>query len=348
MKSVIQIGNRTVGQGCPVYIIAEIGSNFDGDLKRAKHMVDLAVEVGADAAKFQTFKTKTIINKEAFKENSSFQSKWDRPVWDVYKSAEFPVEWHKEISDYCASKGIDFFTSPYNRDAIGLLESLDVIAYKIGSGEITNLEYLSHVAEKKRPVILGCGAATMGDIDEAVRTIREAGNEDFILLQCVSMYPTPFGQAHIRAMVTLREAFQCPVGYSDHTPGSVIPLGAVALGACVIEKHFTDDKRRKGPDHSFAMDCEDFKNMVQSIRVLEEALGTPVKEILPCEAETVILQRRSLFASCDIPKGTKISDHMVDILRPQKGLLPKYRSLVVGRVARTDIKAGGPITWEHI
>jgi len=348
MKPFIQIGKRKIGPGYPTYIIAEIGSNFDGSLKRAKHLVDLALEVGADAAKFQTFKSETIINKAAFKTSSSFQARWGKPVWDVYKGAEFPFEWHKEISNYCSLKGIDFLTSPYDWEAIEVLENLNVIAYKIGSGEITNLEFLKFVASKRKPIILGCGASTLEEIDEAVKIIRSSGNVDLILLQCVTMYPTPFDQANIKTMVTLRDTFQCHVGYSDHTPGFVVPLGSVALGACVIEKHFTDDKKRIGPDHPFAMDAEDFKNMVQSIRILETALGSPIKDVVSCENETVILQRRSLFASCDIPKGTKIEDYMVSVLRPQKGLLPKYKALVINRTAQSDIMAGEPITWDKI
>lgn len=348
MKPFVKIGSRKVGRGYPVYAIAEIGSNFDGSLERAKRMVDLAKLAGADAAKFQTFKAETIINKEAFKTASSFQAKWDKPVWDVYKAAEFPFEWHKEISGYCSSKGIDFLTSPYDYAAIEMLEKLDIAAYKIGSGEISNQEFLKFVAAKKKPIILSCGAATMEEIGEAVKVVRRTGNENLILLQCITMYPSPFDQANIKAMVTLGEAYGCQVGYSDHTPGNVVPLGSVALGACVIEKHFTDDKARKGPDHMFAMDADDFKEMVQSIRVLESALGRPVKEVAPCESETVILQRRSIFASRDIQKGARISEDMIDVLRPQKGLLPKYKPTVIGRVAQVDIKSGDPITWDKI
>ena len=348
MKPFVKIGKSKVGKGYPTYFIAEIGSNFDGSLERAKHMVDLAVRAGANAAKFQTFKAETIINKEAFKKSTSFQANWKKPVWQVYEEAEFPLEWHKEVSDYCRKKGIDFFTSPYNREAVDLLEKLDVIAYKIGSGEITNLEFLEFVASKKRPIILGCGAATLGEIGEAVKIIHQAGNEDLILLQCVTMYPSPISEANIRAMVTLGNAFQSQVGYSDHTPGSIVPLGAVALGGCVIEKHFTDDKKRVGPDHPYAMDVSDFKNMVNSLRALESALGSPIKDVAPCESEAVILQRRSLFAARDIKKGTKIQENSISVLRPQKGLLPKYRSVIIGRVAQKDIKKGESITWNVV
>lgn len=348
MKDVIKIGARDIGQGNPAYLIAEIGSNFDGDLERAKYLVDLAVECGADAAKFQTFKAETIINKEAFKTSSSFQAKWGKPVWDIYKDAEFPFAWHKEISDYCTSRNIDFLTSPYEFDAIELLEQLDIPTYKIGSGEITNLEFLEYVAGKNKPIILGCGAATLGEINEAVKVIRSSGNNDIVLLQSVTMYPAPFADANIRAMCTLRDTFDCLVGYSDHTPGSIVPLGAVALGGCVIEKHFTDDKTRNGPDHPFAMDADDFKEMSISIRTLELAMGSPIKDVYACEAETVILQRRSLFAAKDISKGTVIKPEMISVLRPQKGLLPKYKSVVIERVAKCNIAAGEPITWENV
>lgn len=348
MKPYIEIGSHRVGEGYPAYIIAEIGSNFDQEIERAKHMVDLAVEAGADAAKFQTFRAGTIINRKSFEKPWSFQAKWKKPVWNIYKDAEFPFKWHKEISDYCRAKGIDFFTSPYDWEAIQMLEELDIAAYKLGSGEITNLEYLEFVASKNRPVILGCGAATLGEIDEAVKAIRKTGNDDLILLQCITMYPSPFEQANIRAMAALGNIFKCRVGYSDHTPGSIVPLGAVALGGCMIEKHFTDDRKRSGPDHPFAMDVDDFKNMVRSIRILESALGSAHKDVVPCESDTVILQRRSLFSSQDILKGTRITADMINVLRPQKGLLPKYKSVIVGRTAKEDIEEGEPITWENV
>jgi pseudaminic acid synthase len=348
MEHTINISGRNIGPGYPVYLIAEIGSNFDGDLNRAKHLVDLAADCGADAAKFQTFRSETIINRQAFKQSSSFQAKWNKPVWDVYKSAELPFEWHKDIAGYCACRNIHFLTSPYDFDAVEMLEKLDIAAYKIGSGEITNLEFLEYVASKQKPVILGCGASTLGEISDAVKTIRSAGNDDIVLLQCVTMYPAPFEDANIRAMCTLRDAFDCLVGYSDHSPGSVVPLGAVALGGCVIEKHFTDDKTRLGPDHPFAMDIDDFKEMSNSIRTLESAMGSAIKDLCPCESETVILQRRSIFAAVDISKGTVIKPEMLCVLRPQTGLLPKYKSVITGRVARVDIAAGEPITWEKV
>ncbi len=344
----VRIGNRWVGEGEPAYIIAEVGSNFDGDLEQAKRMVDLSKEVGADAVKFQSFKPEQIIAREGFTRQVSFQAAWKKPVWDVYREAMFPREWHRTVADYCRAVGIDFFSAPYDREAVGLLMELDVPVFKIGSGDITFLSLLEYIARQGKPLILATGASTMAEIDEAVRVIRGAGNEQLILLQCITNYPSPFDQANIRAMVTLRDAFQVPVGYSDHAPGSVVPLGAVALGACVIEKHFTHDKSHPGPDHPFAMDPGEFRSMVRDIRLLEQALGSSVKEVVPAEAETVVIQRRSLYAAQDIPAGARIEEQMVEALRPAEGLLPKEIARVIGRTAQRAIRRGALITWDMV
>ncbi len=344
----VKIGERYVGDGEPTYIIAEIGSNFDGSLEQAKYLVGLAKEVGADASKFQSFLPDKIIAKRGFETKASFQARWEKPVYEVYKEAMFPREWHKELADYCQQKNIHFFSSPYDKEAVDLLDEIGVPAFKIGSGDITFLSLVEYIAKKGKPIILGTGASSMGEIEQAVSTIRTAGNQDIILLQCITNYPSPFEQANIRAMVTLREAFQVPVGYSDHTPGSVVPLGAVALGACVIEKHFTFDKTRGGPDHPFAMDISEMAAMVRDIRLLESALGSPVKQLTPAEVETVVIQRRSLFARVNIPAGTSITPEMIEPLRPAIGIEPKYIGLVIGRKAKVDILGGEPITWEKI
>lgn len=344
----IKLGNRMVGQGEPAYIIAEIGSNFDGSLAQAKKLVDLAKEVGADCAKFQSFLPDKIIARDGFSSKSSFQAKWTKSVHQVYSDAVFPRAWHRKIAEYCRTKCIDFLSAPYDREAVDLLEEIGVPFYKIGSGDITFLSLVEYIASKGKPVILGTGASTIGEVEEAVNVIRSTGNEDIILLQCITGYPSPFHDANIRAMVTLGSTFQCPVGYSDHTPGSVVPLGAVALGACMIEKHFTFDKTRPGPDHPFAMDVPEMAAMVRDIRLLESALGSPIKQVVPSESETVVLQRRSLWAKKDIPAGAVITEDMVEPLRPATGILPKYIGLVIGRKARTAIKQGEPITWEKV
>jgi pseudaminic acid synthase len=344
----IAVGDRYIGDGEPTYIIAEIGSNFDGSLEQAKRLVDMAKEAGADAAKFQSFLPDKIIAKKGFKTKTSFQANWEKSVYEVYSEAMLPREWHQELADYCRGKGIHFLSSPYDIGAVDLLEKVGVLAYKIGSGEIDNLPFLEYVARKGRPMILATGASSLDEVEEAVNAIRGSGNEDIILLQCVTSYPAPIEHTNIRAMVTLRETFQVPVGFSDHSPGSVVPLGAVALGACVIEKHFTLDKARKGPDHPFAMDIPEMTVMIRDIRLLEKALGSPIKQVTPAETETVIIQRRSLFARVDIPAGTVITEEMMEPLRPATGIPPGDMPLVVGKKARVDIPEGEPIMWDKI
>jgi len=344
----IRIGDRYLGDGEPVYIIAEIGSNFDGNLEQAKKLIDLAREAGADAAKFQSFSPDKILARKGFKTRVSFQAKWDKPVYEVYAEAMLPREWHRELAVYCRGKGIDFLSAPYDTEAADLLDDIGVPAFKIGSGEITNISFLEYVAGKGSPIILGTGASTLGEVEAAVNAIRGAGNENIVLLQCVTAYPSPIEQANIRAMVAMGEAFGVPVGYSDHTPGSVVPLGAVALGACVIEKHFTFDKSRLGPDHPFAMDVAETVAMIRDIRLLELALGSPVKQVAPAEKETVVIQRRGLFASVDIPAGTIITEAILESLRPAIGIPLACRELVVGRQARADIQEGEPVTWQAI
>lgn len=346
----IKIGDRWVGDGEPAYIVAEIGSNFDGSMERAKMLIDFAKDCGADAVKFQCFTPDKIISKEGFdKLRLGFQAKWEKSVYEVYKSAEFPREWHDELFNYATKKGLHFLSSPYDKEAADILDELGVPGFKIGSGDITWHEMLRYIAKKEKPIILSTGASTIAEIDEALKAIRSEGNDDIILLQCVTNYPSHFESANIRAMKAMGELFDVLVGYSDHTPGIVIPLGAVSLGACVIEKHFTDDKTRAGPDHPFAMNVREFKEMVDSIRTLEKAFGSPVKGLYEEEKETLILQRRCLRAAKDIAKGSKITEHMIDVLRPAKDALePKYKETIIGREVKVDMKKGDPFTWEKI
>ncbi len=347
-SSVVKIAERCVGQGNPCYVIAEIGSNFDGSLDRAKHLIDLSVEVGANCAKFQSFLPEKIIAKKAFEEKVSFQANWDKSVWQIYGEASFPRKWHEELATYCKDKGIDFSSSPYDKSAVDLLVSLDVPFIKIGSGEITNLAFLQYVAQTMKSIILGTGASTLAEVAEAVDAIRSTGNNQLILLQCVTNYPSHFEHANIRAMKTMEHTFQCPVGYSDHTPGSIVPLVSVALGGCVIEKHFTSDKSRTGPDHPFAMDVNDMREMIQSIRISENALGSPLKILYEEERETVVIQRRSLFTTCPIGKGTRLEPDMMEALRPAVGILPKYAPLIIGKKVQRDLQEGEPITWDSV
>jgi sialic acid synthase SpsE len=347
----VRIDGKGVGIGEPVYIIAEIGSNFDRDINRAKKLVDLAKECGADAVKFQCFLADKIVSKEGFAGfKKGFQAKWAEPVYEVYRHAELPRDWIHELFEYSKKKGIAFLATPYDKAAADLLEKIGVSAFKVGSGDITWLEFLEYVARKQKPILLPTGASTLADVDKAISIIRSAGNNEIILLQCVTNYPSGFESANIRAMRSMGEVFGTLVGYSDHTPGSLVPLGAVAMGACVIEKHFTDDKTRKGPDHPFAMDGRDFKEMVKNIRIMEKALGSPTKTLYDEERETVMLQRRCLCAARDIPKGSALSEEMIDVLRPfvAGALEPEYRSRILGHIAKVAYKKGDPFTWDNL
>jgi len=356
----IKINSKIIGSGQPVYIISEIGSNFDHDFARAKSLAKLSKDLGADAFKIQNFLAPKIVSAKGFdKMQVAFQAKWKSSVTEVYRQAEFPREWLKDLMAYCQSIGIDFLSSPYDTEAVDLLLDLGAAAYKIGSGEIDNLEFLQYVAKTGKPIILGCGAATMPEIKSAVAAIKNTGNDQLILLQCVTNYPSPVNDANIRAMAALKNEFDLVVGYSDHTIGQegggddplsglTVPLGAVALGAAVIEKHFTDDRKRQGPDHPFAMDPESFGRMVKGVRAMEKALGSGKKELAPSEKETVIIQRRGLYAKTEIEAGDKITKEKIEWLRPAAGLKPAQLNEALGKTAKRNILAGEAIRAEDI
>lgn len=345
------INNRLLEPTDNTYIIAEIGSNFDGSKERAKRLIELAAECGADAAKFQAFRADSIVSAYGFDGlNAGFQADWDRPVYEVYKDAELSRRWIGDLVAHADSHGIDFLCTPYDYEAVDLLADHDMPAFKIGSGDITWHRLLEHVAQQGKPVILATGASTLGEVEAAVETIQTAGNDDIVLLQCVTNYPSDFESANIRAMSTLAETFNVPVGYSDHTPGSTVPLGAVSRGANVIEKHFTDDKSREGPDHSFAMNVEEFERMVQEVRNLNTALGSPRKRIYDEEMEPRILQRRALRAATDLDAGTTITDDDVVALRPcPEGVFePANRETLLGRTVNDDMVRGECFSWDLV
>lgn len=344
----LKLGNRIIGDEYLTYIIAEIGSNFDGSLERAFQLIDAAKKCGCDCAKFQSFLPEKIINRHAFQQRCSFQTNWNKSVYDTYRDASLPRDWHSKLAGYCKDVGIDFMSSPYDTEAVDLLNDLPMPAFKIGSGEITNLKFLEYIASKKKPILLGTGASNMGEIAEAVKAIHSQGNRDLVLLQCTTQYPTPLEHTNVRAMNILRKAFGCLVGFSDHSEGYIASLGAVANGACVIEKHFTLNKELIGPDHPFAMDREDMSLLVEGIRKMEKVMGSHIKQLYDVERETVILQRRSLFAKKNISQGAIITEDVIDTLRPATGIEPKYLNSVIGLKAITDIKAGEPIEWEKL
>ncbi len=345
----INIGGRLIGHGHPTYIIAEIGANFDNDINKAKRLIDAAKECGADCAKFQTFSTSKIVSEGGFSlmKLEGVHGSWGRTISEVFKDAEFPREWHQEISGYCKKIGIDFSTSPYDIDAVDLCVKLDLPFIKIGSGEITWLEMLDYIGRTGKPLMLATGDATMSEIDEAVRTIEATGNNNLILMQCITNYPSKIDSANVNVLKTYQSAFDILTGYSDHSPGPVVALASVVLGGCVIEKHFTLNKTDKGPDHPHSMNPTEFKLMTDYVREIERAMGSTRKEVVEEEGETVFVQRRCLYAKCNIPAGKAIEVDEIDVLRPALGIPPKYKKVIIGKVVNKDIEKGQPLFWDN-
>jgi len=345
----IQIGERIIGRGHPTYLIAEIGANFDKSLDKAKRLIDSAKESGADCAKFQTFSTPEIVSEGGFSRMKlkGVHGSWGKTVSEVFKEAEFPREWHEEISDYCKKVGIDFSTSPYDFKAVDLCEKLNVPFIKIGSGEITWLEMLEYIARKGKPMMLATGDATLSEIDEAIRTIEATGNRNLVLMQCITNYPSKIDSANVNVLKTYQSAFDILTGYSDHSPGPVVALASVVLGGCVIEKHFTLNKNDNGPDHPHSMNPVEFKLMVDYVREIERAMGSTRKEVVEEEGETVFVQRRCLYAKRNINAGQIVTEADIDVLRPALGIPPKFKKIVIGKIAKINIEAGQPLFWEN-
>ena len=345
----INIGDKVIGKNQPAYIIAEIGANFNGNLLQAKKICDAAKKAGADCAKFQSFISEKIVSAIGFSKMDlkGVHGTWDKSVSEVFKEVEFPRDWHKEVKEYCDEIGIDFSTSPYDFEAVDLCETLKLPFIKIGSGEITWLEMIEYVAKKNMPIIMATGDATLSEIDEAVSIIKNANNNQLVLLQCITNYPSQIESANINVLKTYQTAFNVLTGYSDHSPGDLVVLGSIALGGCVVEKHFTLDKKDKGPDHPHSLNPEEFSEMVKNIRLMEKALGSSKKDVVEEENETVIVQRRGLYAAKDIRSGEIITTEKIEVLRPALGILPKYKQVILGKSPKIDIKKGEPIYWEN-
>lgn len=349
MIACVKLGKHNIGSGNPCFIIAEAGVNHNGDMNLAKKLIDGAKEAGADAVKFQTFRTEEVVTEGAEKaEYQKTSTGSEESQFDMLKKLEFPPQGFRELFGYAKEKGILFLSTPDDRESVDLLDELGVPAFKVGSGEITNFPLLKHIARKGKPIILSTGMATLGEVEEALGVIRGEGSEDIVLLHCVTDYPAKIEDMNLRAMETLRDVFKLPVGLSDHTLGITIPIAAVALGACVVEKHFTLDKNLPGPDHRASLEPDELKQMVVAIRDTEKAMGNGIKK--PTKAEEAIqkLVRRSLVAGVDIPQGTVITEQMLAIKRPANGIEPKYMGAVIGKVSRVNIRKDQPLVWDTI
>lgn len=344
----LQIAGRSVGKGCPAFIVAEMSANHDQDLGQALDLVNVAAKAGVDAVKLQTY------TPDSLTMPTTHPSAQVDPVWgaanlyELYKKAAMPYEFHKPLLERIHECGMIGFSTAYDEAAVDYLEALGAPAYKVASFELVHLPLLRRIGQTRKPVILSTGMATLGEIEEAVTALTSGGSVPFMLLHCCSAYPADPQSVNLAAMQTLRQAFGCPVGFSDHTLGIAVPIAAVAMGACMIEKHFTNDPRRQGPDHRFSLGPDDLRRMVEGIRAAESAVGNGRKEMAACEAENRQVGRRSLFAAVDIPAGATIAGDMIRVVRPGAGLHPRYADVIVGRVARRHIPAGWPITWDDV
>ena len=343
----VLIGDRLVGGGAPVYIIAEAGSNHDRDLDQAKRLIEVAAEAGADAVKFQTFTAERIVAE------TSTRAKYldailppGQTMSELFRELELPHEWHAELKIYAEGCGLDFVSTPFDHEAVDLLDGLGVKVFKVATYELWHLPLIRDIASRGKPIICSTGMANLADVQAAVDAVRETGNENLILLHCVVNYPPPFADLNLRAIQTMRQAFGVPVGWSDHTPGWLAPVVATVLGAAVIEKHFTTDRSRPGPDHSFALEPGELTMMVRAIRDTQAALGDGVKRMAPAEADLYVTARRSLFAARAIEAGTVLSDGDVTILRPGTGIEVRDLAHVIGRTARRRIERHEPLAWE--
>ena len=337
----IQIANKLIGPGQPVFVIAEAGVNHNGDLKMARALIDVAAEAGADAVKFQTFRADLLATSDAPKAEYQLQTTGDaESQFEMLRRLELSADAHRELQSYCNERGIIFLSTPFDEEAVDLLDELGVPAFKISSGDLTNSPLLEYVAGKGKPVILSTGMSELAELIEAVSVLNTAGCENPVLLHCVSNYPADASEVNLRAMQTMRSAFDVPVGFSDHTEGIDVALAAVALGACVIEKHFTLDRTLPGPDHRASLEPAELRELVRSIRRVESALGNGRKVPSASEIETAKVARRSLVAARDIPAGATLQREMVVLRRPGTGMSSTMIEMLVGRKTLREIAAG--------
>ncbi|MCP9610599.1 N-acetylneuraminate synthase [Coprobacter tertius] len=322
-------------------IIAEAGVNHNGDYRLAKELVLAAKEAGADYVKFQTARPELVISKYAPKaEYQLGTTHKEESQLDMCRAIHLPLTDYKPLKDFCDETGIKFLSTPFDLESIDVLEELDMDYYKIPSGEITNLPYLQKISRLGRPVILSTGMSGLGDIEAALNVLIDGGliREKIILLHCNTEYPTPYEDVNLRAMQTLARCFGVKVGYSDHTCGIEVPLAAVAMGACVIEKHFTLDKKLPGPDHKASLEPEELKQMVLSIRNIERALGSTIKEVSPSERKNQPIARKSLIAAKNIFAGEIFTAENMTVKRPGNGISPMRWYEVIGKTAPRDFK----------
>lgn len=345
----LAVGARRIGDEHPCYVIAEAGSNHHRDLGTARRLIDAAADAGADAVKFQTYSGASLYSTKAprFDYLGAFA---DKPPHQLLEEISLPRDWQPLLASHCRERGIEFLSSPFDVQAVAELVALDVAAMKVASFELVDLDFIRHVGSTGRPVILSTGMATLGEIEDALHAARQGGTNDVVLLQCASVYPSPARIMNLRAIQTMKAAFGVPVGLSDHTLGIHVALGAVALGANVLEKHFTLDRSHPGPDSAFAVEPSELRDLVSQLREVESALGDGLKRGPSAEEEVEMYAkaRRSVVAACPIAAGTRISRDMLNVKRPGHGIKPNLIDTLVGRVATRDIDHDEVVTWDML
>lgn len=348
MTSSIIINGRVVGTGHPVYIIAEMSANHNQDFNQAVRIIEATKEAGADAVKLQTYTPDTITidcDNDYFRINGTI---WEgKNLYELYGKAYTLWEWQPKLKEIANGLGMDLFSTPFDHTAVDFLEKMDVPVYKVASFELVDLSLLHKITQAGKPIIMSIGMATLAEIDEAVSAIREAGGKQLALLKCTSAYPAPPDEMNLRTIPHLAEAFGVPTGLSDHTLGIAVPVAAVALGACIIEKHLTLSRDIPGPDSAFSLEPHEFKEMVNAIRTAEKAIGQVSYQITEREKGNRVF-RRSLFVVRDVRAGEKFTTENVRSIRPGYGLHPRHLDEVVARCANQDIKRGTPLRWKYL
>jgi N-acetylneuraminate synthase/N,N'-diacetyllegionaminate synthase len=344
----VRIGDRLIAQGEPVFIVAEAGVNHNGKVDLGKKLIDVARVSGADAVKFQAFKVRKVVTKYAEKADYQKQTGLKESQYEMLKKLELASEDIKKLFDYAKRRKITFLASAFDEESVDLLDHLGVCAFKVASGEITNFPLLRYIAGKKKPIILSTGMSTYEEIEEALGTLRKSGAEEIVLLHCVTSYPARIEDANLRNIETLRNKFKLPVGFSDHTLSIAVPVAAAALGAVLIEKHFTLDKNLPGPDHKASLEPDQLKEMIAAVRDVEKALGTGKRKLTRDEEKIKNLVRRSVVARVNIRRGEVITKSMLDTKRPGTGMDPRNMDLIIGRRAKRKIARDEQIAFEQL
>ena len=341
----IEINSHIISENSPCFIIAEAGVNHNGDIKRAKIMIDTAKRIGADAIKFQTYKTEKLVTEEAAKAEYQKKHSQEETQFEMLKKLELTGNDFMDLYNYAEEKGIIFLSTPFDLESADLLNRIGVTAFKIGSGDLSNYPLLEHIAKWGKPLILSTGMSTLEEISETLENLSNLGMDSIILLHCTSSYPTEIEDTNLRMIPMLREKYGLMVGFSDHTKSTIIPAAAVVMGAVVLEKHFTLDHDLVGPDHKMSLEPEDFQEMVNNIRQVEKALGDGLKKITNNENDVRKVARKSIVASMDIAKGAIVTREMLDVKRPGTGLEPKNIQKIIGMKAKRDIRKDQLISW---